>query len=153
MEPVALLISRRRTARCLHPSSPLSRTSDWKFPEGVSYLAWYGIRHGICPMGYGIRPMGYGIRLMGYGIPYTTEYITPPSGGFPTSIAQQPRGCQYRTVRLRKALGVIFPTPAFLDNDTILAVEISTTEKPTQGVVIYAVVCGVSHGTSLHRVH
>ena len=34
-----------------------------------------------------------------------------PWGGFPTSIARQPRGCQYRTMRLRKALGEMFPTP------------------------------------------
>ena len=37
--------------------------------------------------------------------------ITPPSGCLPSSIARQPRGCRYRTTRLRKALGEMFPTP------------------------------------------
>ena len=41
-------------------------------------------------------------------------YITPHWGGFASSIARQPRGCQYRTIRLRKALGQMFPTPTFL---------------------------------------
>ena len=40
--------------------------------------------------------------------------ITPPCGGFPSSIARQPRGCQYRTTRFRKALGESFPTPTCL---------------------------------------
>ena len=35
-------------------------------------------------------------------------------GGFPSQIARQPRGCQYGTVRLQKALGEVFPTPSFL---------------------------------------
>ena len=33
---------------------------------------------------------------------------------FPSSIARQPRECQYRYVRLRKALGEMIPTPLFL---------------------------------------
>ena len=37
---------------------------------------------------------------------------SPPLGGFPSS-GNQPRGCQDRTMRLRKALAEIFPTPAF----------------------------------------
>ena len=41
---------------------------------------------------------------------YTSQ---PPWGGFPRSITRQPRGCQYRTVRLRKALGEMFPAPTF----------------------------------------
>ena len=44
----------------------------------------------------------------------TTVYMTPPCGGFPSSIARRPRGCQYRTIRLRKALGERFPTSTFL---------------------------------------
>ena len=47
-------------------------------------------------------------------IVYNGEYHTPPWGGFPSSIARQPRGCQYRTIRLRNALGEMFPTPTFL---------------------------------------
>ena len=34
-------------------------------------------------------------------------------GGFPGSIARQPRRCQHRTIRLRKALGEMFPPPTF----------------------------------------
>ena len=42
-------------------------------------------------------------------------YITPPWGGFPSSIARQPRGYQYLTLRLRKdLLGEMLPTPTFL---------------------------------------
>ena len=44
---------------------------------------------------------------------HTTVYITHPWGGFPRSIARQPRGCLHRTTRLRKALGKMFPTPIF----------------------------------------
>ena len=40
--------------------------------------------------------------------------ITPSSGDFPSSIARQPRGCEDRTIRLRKALGEMFPAPTFL---------------------------------------
>ena len=47
-------------------------------------------------------------------MPYTTASRcvshTPLLGGFPSLIARQPRGCQYRTIRLRKALGDMFPT-------------------------------------------
>ena len=40
---------------------------------------------------------------------------TPLRRFFPSSIARQPRGCQYRTTRLRKALGeTLFPTPTLL---------------------------------------
>ena len=46
---------------------------------------------------------------------YDGENITPPWGGFPSSIARQPKkGGQYRTIRLRKALGEMFPTPTVL---------------------------------------
>ena len=50
------------------------------------------------------------------GGPYRTVYITPPWDGFPSSTARQPRGCQYRTIRLRqkKALGDTFPKPTSL---------------------------------------
>ena len=40
--------------------------------------------------------------------------ITLPWGGFPRSIARQPRGCQYRTIRLRKGFLEMFPIPTFL---------------------------------------
>ena len=46
-------------------------------------------------------------------VPYTTVYITLPWGGFPSSIARQPRGCLHQTMRLREALGEMFPTPSF----------------------------------------
>ena len=39
-----------------------------------------------------------------YGIP-STVCITHPWCGFQSPIARQPRGCQYRTIRVRKALG------------------------------------------------
>ena len=47
----------------------------------------------------GIRP-GQHCSIV---LPYTTvgaayHIITPPRGGFPSSIARQPRGCQYRTM-------------------------------------------------------
>ena len=41
-------------------------------------------------------------------------YHPPPWGGFPRSIARQPTGCQYRTIRLPKALDEMFLTPTFL---------------------------------------
>ena len=49
--------------------------------------------------------------------------MTPPWCGFPSSIARQPRGCQYRTRHLRKALAELFPT-----------VEISTMANQPRGV-------------------
>ena len=45
-------------------------------------------------------------------LPYTTVYITHPWGGFPSTIARQPRGCQDRTIRLRKSLRATLPTQA-----------------------------------------
>ena len=42
----------------------------------------------------------------------------PLRGGFASSIARQPRGCPDRTVRLRKALGEMFPTLNFFGTDT-----------------------------------
>ena len=39
---------------------------------------------------------------------YTTVYITHPWGGFPRTIARHSRGCRYRTICPRKALGEIF---------------------------------------------
>ena len=41
-------------------------------------------------------------------------YHTPLGRFFPNSTARQPRGCQYRTMRLRKALGEMLPTLTFL---------------------------------------
>ena len=68
-----------------------------------------------------------------YRIPYTL-YITPIWGGFPRSIDRQPRGCQYRTIRLRKALHEMFPTPPFLAPTLVPTAEISTTENRPRGV-------------------
>ena len=63
--------------------------------------------------------------------------------GFPSSIARQPRGRQYRAVRLRKALGERFQTP------TLLAPTLNYSNccgdiehgKSSQGCVICTVVC------------
>ena len=63
---------------------------------------------------------------------YDIVYITPSWGGFPSSIARQPRGCHSRTIRLRKALGEIFPTPTFFGTDTTPPVEIPSMEKSAQ---------------------
>ena len=41
-------------------------------------------------------------------------YITHRWSGFPSSIARQQRRCHYRTLRLRKAVDEVFPTPTFL---------------------------------------
>ena len=58
-----------------------------------------------------------------------------PGAIFPSSIARQPRGCQYRTIHLRKALGEMFPNADLFGTDTIiLTVEISTTENRPMGV-------------------
>ena len=46
----------------------------------------------------------YRIRLL------HAVYITPSWGGFLSSIARQPRGCQCRPTHLRKALGKAFPS-------------------------------------------
>ena len=70
-----------------------------------------------------------------YNYPYATVYLTPPWCGFSSSIARQPRGCQYRTLRLRKALGEMF-----------LALKCGDIErgKSTQGEgVIYTVLHGI----------
>ena len=49
----------------------------------------------------------------------TTVYITPSRGGLPSSIARHPRGCQYRTTRLRKAPGETFPPPTIFGTGPI----------------------------------
>ena len=68
----------------------------------------------------------------------TYHCITPPCGSFPSPIARQPRMCQDRTTRLRKALGKMLTTPTFVvpyDTDTFpTAVEISTMEHRPRGV-------------------
>ena len=56
---------------------------------------------------------------------YDGVYHNPPWSAFPSPIARQPRGCQYRTMRFRQGLGEMFPTPTVLA-DTIPTVEIST---------------------------
>ena len=47
-------------------------------------------------------------------VTYTTVHVTPPWGGFPSSISRQPRGRQYRKIRLRKTLGKMLPTATSL---------------------------------------
>ena len=51
-----------------------------------------------------------------YTAVYDGEYHTIKHhwGGFPRSIVRQPRGCQCRTIRLRKPLGEVFATPVCL---------------------------------------
>ena len=52
--------------------------------------------------------------------PNTTVHVVPPPGAvFQARFARQPRGRQYRTVRLRKALGEMPPTSTVLRTDTI----------------------------------
>ena len=76
-----------------------------------------------------------------------TVYTTHPWSGFPSTIARQPRGCQYRTTRLpipndiyvfgKLSFGDIFPTQTFFfgTGGTIpTAVEISTTGNWPRGV-------------------
>ena len=60
-------------------------------------------------------------------------YHTPLERFFPSSIARQPRGRQYRALRLRKYLDM-FPTPTFFGTDTIAAEEVSTMESRQRGV-------------------
>ena len=67
---------------------------------------------------------------------------TPPRGGFPSSIARRPRGCQYRTIRLRKALGEMFRTPTGLAST---CGESTMHRKSIQGCVICIVVYQVRY--------
>ena len=70
-------------------------------------------------------------------IRYTTVNIAPPSGGFSSSIARQPRGCQYtRTAPLWKAPDEMLPTLIFLGGSGTIptAVEISTMGNRPRGV-------------------
>ena len=57
-------------------------------------------------------------------VPYTTVYITLPWGGGSSATARRPRGCQYQTMRLRKALGDMIPNAVLFGADTIPTVEI-----------------------------
>ena len=61
-------------------------------------------------------------------------YITPPWGGLPSSIARQPRGCQYRTTRLRKALDEMFTTPTLSAPTLFQPWEISTIGNRPRGM-------------------
>ena len=45
---------------------------------------------------------------------YDGVYHNPPWSAFPSPIARQPRGCQYGTIRLQKALGEVLPAPTSL---------------------------------------
>ena len=47
-------------------------------------------------------------------------YITPPCDGLPSSVCRQPRRCQYRAIRLRKAVGETFPAPTVLTPTLLL---------------------------------
>ena len=76
-------------------------------------------------------------------MPNTTAYITPLWDRFPSSIARQPRGCQYRTNRLRKALGEMLPTPTFWHRHYCSpTVEMSGLKNRPTGGVMYTVVYG-----------
>ena len=54
-------------------------------------------------------------QTLSLGVQYRTRRCIShsPGGGVPGSTARRPRGCQYQTMRLRKALGEMFPTPSF----------------------------------------
>ena len=47
---------------------------------------------------------GFDLFFGTYRVRRCVLYITPHWGGFPSSIARQPKGCQHRAKRLRKAL-------------------------------------------------
>ena len=87
----------------------------------------------------------WGSYRMRQGIPH------PPWHGFPSSIARQPRGGQYRTTRLRKALGGMFTTPNFLAPTLLLYsncgdIEHGNTAQEQGGVIVtYTVVYGRCH--------
>ena len=80
------------------------------------------------------------------------QYITPPSVGFPRTIARQPRGCQYRPIRLRKFLGEMFPPPTFLAPTLLqhsVCGDIDHGRSARRGV-IYIVLYGTPHHTTPH---
>ena len=63
---------------------------------------------------------------------YSVQYITPPGEVFQGRLLDNPRACQYRTIRVRKALGEMVPNADLFGTDTII---------PTS--------CGdIEHGTS-----
>ena len=61
-------------------------------------------------------------------------YVTHPFGGFPSSIAREPRGPQYRAIRFRKALDEMFQRRPF-GTGTVLTVEIPSIENRRRGVM------------------
>ena len=48
------------------------------------------------------------------GVTRLRRCISHPWCGFPSSIARQPRGYYYRTIRLQRPLGEVFTTPTLL---------------------------------------
>ena len=58
-------------------------------------------------------------------LPYTAACTTRPWGGFPSSISRQPRECQYRPMRLRKALD----NRESANTDRYVFGKLSTTER------------------------
>ena len=73
---------------------------------------------------------------------YTSH--TPLGRFFPSSIARQPRGCQCRTTRLRKALGETFPrSTCFCHRWYSNCRDIDHRNRPRGGLVLYTKSCTV----------
>ena len=61
--------------------------------------------HKVCVLFCGACTLGYP------GIVYDGVLSPPPGAVFRARLLDKPRVCQYRTMRLRKALGETYPTP------------------------------------------
>ena len=88
--------------------------------EPTPYLnkkCWYQYRH----------------AALSYRLPDSTVCMTPLLGGFPRSIARQPRGCHYRTMLLRDVYRPDGSNASF-DAFSILTVRMSSVEKMDWGV-------------------
>ena len=66
-------------------------------------------------------------------------YITHLYCGFPSSITRQPRECQYRTIRLRKALGKMFPNADVLGAPALFQLSRYRAWKVRPGGMAYTV--------------
>ena len=93
------------------------------------------------------------VPLFGQSIPCTTTvHITPLWGGFPSSMSRQPRGCRYQTIRVRKTLGEMFPTPTFLAPELLQLWRYRAWKIGPGGAgVIYTVVYGMSDWWGVHQ--
>ena len=98
---------RSSSQRQIVPSEHANRYSTC-IPH-CKYIAWLCVRSNM-PYACRANPLRCN---GGTTVPYTTAYITHPWGGFPSSMARQPRGFPYRNINLQKALGETFPTPSF----------------------------------------